>query len=118
MAEPLRLGIVGVGALALRGLLPHLTQSDVADRVRVTALCDPVRERAQGAAEQYGVPGVHASLEELLAADEVDVLTIASPIGLHHEQAMQALARRQARPPQQDHDDDRRRGGRADRARA
>ena len=91
MAEPLRLGIVGIGALALRGLLPHLTQSDVADRVRVTALCDPVRERAQGAAEQYGVPGAYASLEELLAADEVDVLTIASPIGLHHEQAMQAL---------------------------
>ena len=30
---PLRLGVVGTGAIALRGLLPHLTQEDVGDRV-------------------------------------------------------------------------------------
>ena len=91
MPDPLRLGIVGVGALALRGLLPHLTQPDVADRVRVTALCDPVLERADGAAERFGVPAAHASIEELLAADDIDAVTIASPIGLHHEHALRAL---------------------------
>lgn len=91
MAEPLRLGVVGVGALALRGLLPHLTQPDVSDRVRVTALCDPVRERAEGAASRFGVACVHTSLEGLLESDDVDAVTIASPIGLHYEHAARAL---------------------------
>ena len=52
MNAPLRLGVIGVGALTLRGLLPHLTQKDVADRVRVEAVCDPVLERAEAAAAQ------------------------------------------------------------------
>lgn len=82
---PLRLGIVGVGALALRGLLPHLTQPDVAGRVRVAAVCDPVAERAAGAAERFGVPRWHSSIGELLDSDEVDAVSIASPIGLHFE---------------------------------
>ncbi len=90
MAEPLRLGIVGVGALALRGLLPHLTQPDVADRVRVTALCDPVRERAEGAATRFGIERAHTSLGALLE-DDVDAVSIATPIGLHYEQAQKAL---------------------------
>ena len=90
-AEPLRIGVVGVGALALRGIVPHLTQPDVADRVAVTALCDPALERARVAAERYGIAGVFASVEELLAADIVDAVTIASPIGLHYAHCRLAL---------------------------
>jgi predicted dehydrogenase len=89
--EPLRLGIVGVGALALRGLLPHLTQDDVSDRVRVEAVCDPVAQRAEGAAERFGVPRWYRSLEELLEACDVDAVSIASPIGLHFEHGLLAL---------------------------
>ena len=44
--QPVRFGVVGVGALALRGILPHLTQGDVQERLRVRAVCDPVVERA------------------------------------------------------------------------
>jgi predicted dehydrogenase len=90
-AEPLRLGIVGVGAIALRGLLPHLTQDDVAGKVRITALCDPVRERAEAAAAQYGIGDAFASLEELLADGDVDAVTVASPIGFHYEHCRAAL---------------------------
>jgi hypothetical protein len=62
----LRLGVIGVGALALR-LLPHLTQEDVVNRVRVTALCDPVLERAEAAGRRYGVAQWFGNVEELLA---------------------------------------------------
>jgi predicted dehydrogenase len=86
----IRLGIVGAGTLAQRGLLPHLTLPDVQDRVRVTALCDPVDGRAARVAAQFGVPHGFTSYEELLG--EVDAVTIASPIGLHYEQGRQALA--------------------------
>src|SRR5512132_3155712 len=88
---PIRIGIVGVGALTLRGILPHLSQPDVADRVAVTALADPVIERARDAATRFGVPSAFGSLDELLAADVVGAVTIASPIGLHFEHARAAL---------------------------
>ena len=88
---PLRLGVVGVGAIALRGILPHLTQKDVAGRVRVQALCDPVPGRAAAAAERFGVPAAFVALDELLADDHVDAVTIASPIGLHHAHVRLAL---------------------------
>lgn len=90
-SAPLRLGIVGTGSITLRGLLPHLTMIDVQDRVKVTALCDPVFERAQEAADKFGVPAAFANFEEMLAANAVDAVSIASPIGFHFEQGKQAI---------------------------
>jgi predicted dehydrogenase len=89
--SPLRIGVIGVGAVTLRGLLPHLTQEDVRDRVRVVALCDPVLERAEAAAAQYGVPHAFAGVDELLAEAEIDAVSVASPIGLHYEHCRAAL---------------------------
>ena len=57
----------------------------------VQALCDPVQERARATASEFGVPTVYASIEELLADDTVDAVTIASPIGLHFEHCRLAL---------------------------
>ena len=88
---PLRLGVVGVGALTLRAVLPHLVQSDVADRVVVGGLCDPVIHRAREAAEKFGVGNLYASIEQMLADDTVDAVTIVSPIGLHYEHCRAAL---------------------------
>jgi predicted dehydrogenase len=88
---PLRIGVIGVGALALRGILPHLSQEDVKDRVRLEALCDPVLERAEAAAASYEVPGAFADVDEMLAEAEIDAVTVASPIGLHFEHCRSAL---------------------------
>jgi len=89
--RPLRLGVVGVGALSLRGILPHVAEPDVADRVVLAAVADPVIDRARAAADRYGVPAAYASLDELLGAADVDLVTIVSPIGLHFEHARAAL---------------------------
>ena len=88
---PVRIGVVGVGAIALRGILPHLMQDDVRDRVRVHAVCDPVVARARAAAEQYDIPRAYESLDELLADDALDAVTVASPIGLHYDHCRRAL---------------------------
>jgi len=77
--------------MALRGILPHLAQPDVHERVRVTAVCDPVPGRAERAAERFGVPRAFLSVEELLAEGDVDAVSIASPIGLHFEHGRRAL---------------------------
>lgn len=92
MSDVIRLGIVGTGSISLRGLLPHLTMADVQDRVQITAVCDPVLERAQAAAAKFNVPAAYATMEELLAGGNVDAVSIASPIGVHYAQGMLAVA--------------------------
>jgi predicted dehydrogenase len=84
------LGIVGGGTIALR-VLRHLVQPDVGDRVSLAAICDPVADRARAAAEKFGIAHWFCDYQELLACDEVDALTIASPIHFHFEQTRQAL---------------------------
>ena len=68
-----------------------MTQADVADRVRVAAVCDPVIERAKDAAAKFGVPAAYPTLEAMLAADDIDAVTIVSPIGLHFDHCRKAL---------------------------
>ena len=89
--RPIRIGVVGVGALSLRGILPHLAQEDVREQLLVHALCDPVEERVRATAAEYEIPRSYLSIEALLADDEIDAVTIASPIGLHYEQCRLAL---------------------------
>jgi predicted dehydrogenase len=89
--RPLRVGVIGVGTLALRGILPHLSQDDVADRVSIVALCDPALERAEAAAARYRIPHAFASHERMLADAELDAVTVASPIGLHYVHCRDAL---------------------------
>jgi predicted dehydrogenase len=61
----------------------------VQDRVRVAAVCDPAPGRAEAVAERFRVPRAFTEYDDLLA--EVDAVTIASPIGLHHDQGKRAL---------------------------
>src|SRR5579885_3115092 len=91
MGEVVRLGVVGAGSIAVRGILPHLSQDDVQDRVRLAAVCDPVPGRAEAAAAKFGVERAFTELEDLLAHGEVDAVSIASPIGLHYQQGLAAL---------------------------
>lgn len=91
MTSVVRLGVVGAGAIAQRGILPHLSQPDVQDHVVLQAVCDPVEGRAEAAAAKFGVQRAFTSYEELLERGDVDAVTIASPIGLHYQQGKQAL---------------------------
>ena len=90
MSDIVRFGFVGTGTICLR-LLRHLTMADVQDRVKVVALCDPSPGRACAAGEKFGVENTYETFEEMIAADVVDAVSIASPIGLHYEQGMQAI---------------------------
>jgi predicted dehydrogenase len=85
------MGVVGAGAIAQRGILPHLSQPDLQDRVCLQAVCDPVPGRAEAAAHKFGVARAFTTYEDLLAQGDVDAVSICSPIGLHYTQGMQAL---------------------------
>jgi predicted dehydrogenase len=91
VSNRVRIGVVGCGSISLRGILPHLTQEDVQDRVQVTAVCDPVPGRAQAAADRFDVPAAFEHYEDLLASGQVEAVTIASPIGAHYQQGKLAI---------------------------
>jgi len=86
-----RMGVVGAGTIAQRGILPHLSQDDVQDRVILQAVVDPVPGRAEAAAGTFGIRKAFTDFEDLLENGEVDAVSIASPIGLHYEQGKLAL---------------------------
>lgn len=92
MSDRIGIGVVGAGSIGIRGALEHLWLDDVQDRCFLAAVCDPVPGRAAAAAEKYRVAAAYQSYEDLLADDAVDAVTLCSPIGLHFDQGMQAVA--------------------------
>lgn len=85
------IGVVGAGMISQRGILPHLSQDDVADRLSLAAVCDPAPGRAEATAERFGIGRWYLTVEDLLADPAVDAVTVASPIGLHFDHVRLAL---------------------------
>lgn len=82
--RPLLLGIVGVGNIATNatvGYLPNLLK--MPEKAQVVALADVQIERAQVAAQRYGVAQAYSSVEELLAQASVDAVVNLTPIPNH-----------------------------------
>lgn len=82
----LRWGILGPGGIA------HAFIRDIRLAGRdVVAVGSRDREKAAAFAEQYAIPRVHGSYEDLVADPEVDIVYIATPHPFHHAQALLAL---------------------------
>ena len=89
--EKVKIGLAGCGSVSQRGLLPHLSQDDIKDRVELTAVMDVVPGRAEATAEKFGAKLWFEDYDKMLAL-EIDAVVIASPIPVHYEQAMKAIA--------------------------
>ena len=92
MADRVGMGVVGAGSIGIRAALAHLSQDDVQARVYLAAVGDPVPGRAAAAAERFDVRAAYESYEDLLADPNVDAVTLCTPIGMHYEQGLQAIA--------------------------
>ncbi len=92
-SQTLRAGLVGCGSLAIRGPLPHLSQPDAQEKVRLVAVVDAVAERAQQAAERFKVPRWFTTTEEMLEQVDLDLVLILTPIPFHFSNAMAAIAK-------------------------
>src|SRR5438045_6853453 len=87
MADKFRIGIIGAGMITQGSHLPAALASE---KVVVTALVDPVVERAKGLARSYGIsPLVSASVDEVLG--HIDGAIIATPNNTHHDIAVACL---------------------------
>ena len=83
---PVRVGVIGVG-FGATVQIPGF-QSEGAE---VTAVCTRRPERAQEAADRFGIPHVFTDYEEMVKADFVDAVSVVGPVNLHHPMTMAAL---------------------------
>ncbi|HEU0192618.1 MAG TPA: Gfo/Idh/MocA family oxidoreductase [Gaiellales bacterium] len=83
---PLRAGIVGSGRIAAA----HARAIDAARDVRLVAVCDLDRERADALAGPHGATA-HVRWQAMLEAEELDLLWVATPPLGHRGPAVAAL---------------------------
>src|SRR5690349_6125293 len=89
MMAPLRVGVVGAGAIAQVAHLPVLARSRGAQLV---ALCDNDGPKASALGERFGVQDVYTDIEDLLESAELDAVVLTTPNHLHEPHALSALA--------------------------
>jgi len=85
--EPLRLGIIGTGAISQVVHLPIFAERADVD---VIALADADEHKAGTLARRFSVPRVMGA-DELLDFDELEAVVLCTPNNLHEEMATRAL---------------------------
>jgi predicted dehydrogenase len=89
MSDPIRIGLVGAGAIAQLAHLPVL--SKMRD-VRLVGLCDNDGPKARALAERFGVADAFTDIDELLDYEDLDLVVVATPNHLHEAQVLRLLA--------------------------
>lgn len=89
MAEaPLGFGIVGAGMVGRY----HGLAVRAVEMARLVGYCDIALAKARALADELGAPVACATVEELAARDDVDVIVVGTPSGLHREACLTAAA--------------------------
>ncbi|MEO5817295.1 MAG: Gfo/Idh/MocA family oxidoreductase [Gemmatimonadaceae bacterium] len=89
MTDPVRIGVVGAGAIAQLTHLPVLSKMRGATLV---AICDNDRPKARALADRFDIPDVYTDIEDLLEGDGLSALVIATPNHLHEPHVLSAIA--------------------------
>lgn len=89
--EPVRVGLLGAGAVAQAVHLPAYRQLTRRDRARLVALCETEASKRRALAERTGVDHAVASIDELLAIDEVEAVDVCLPSHLHRDAVVRCL---------------------------
>jgi UDP-N-acetyl-2-amino-2-deoxyglucuronate dehydrogenase len=82
----LRFAIVGCGRIAQR----HAEHINKNKDTQLVSVCDIVKEKADELANLYSAKS-YDTIEELLLNNDIDIVSICSPNGLHAEHAIQVL---------------------------
>ena len=88
----IRIGIIGAG-FARTTQIPGFKAIKGA---RVVAIASARREHAEEVAREFDIPHVESDWRELIARDDVDLVSIVTPVGTHCEMTLAALERGKA----------------------
>ena len=84
----LNIGMVGVGCIS--GIYLE-NFANTFKNVRLVAVCDLIRERAENAQKKYNIPKLYDTMEELFADPEIDVVLNLTRPYQHYEVSKAAL---------------------------
>jgi len=86
--QTLRVGVIGLGWAGETHLKSYLTLPNV----DVIAIADPFESKRKQVADTYGIPLQFENYEDLIARDDIDIVSIATPNYLHAPAAIAALS--------------------------
>ena len=89
MTEPVRIGVVGAGAIAQLTHLPVLSRMR---GVKLVAVCDNDRPKARALADRFDIPDVHTDIGDLLEVGGLQAIVLATPNHLHEPHVLSAIA--------------------------
>lgn len=89
MTEPVRIGVVGAGAIAQLTHLPLLSKMR---GVKLVAVCDNDRAKARALADRFDISDTYNDIEDLLDAGDLQAVVVATPNHLHEPHVLSALA--------------------------
>ena len=89
MTDPVRIGVVGAGAIAQLTHLPVLSKMR---GVKLVAICDNDRPKARSLADRFDVPDVYTDIEDLVGEDGLQAIVVATPNHLHEPHVLRAVA--------------------------
>ena len=89
MSDPVRIGVVGAGAIAQ---LTHLPVLSKARGVTLVGLADNDRPKARALADRFDIPDVFTDIEDLLEAEALQAVVVATPNHLHEPHVLRAIA--------------------------
>ena len=82
----LRVGVIGCGRISVM----HFVSIGSIDEVELVACCDIKKDRADRAAEEYGIKA-YTSYEEMLDSEKLDAVHLCLPHNLHSKVALAAF---------------------------
>src|SRR5918997_4869104 len=88
MAENLRVGLLGLGAIAQ---VVHLPVLHSLQGVTLAGVCDVDRSKATAIANRFGIPRVYKNDDEVFSDPDLDAVIVCTPSYLHHTQSIAAL---------------------------
>ncbi len=84
----IKVGHIGLGRLGMQHAYNLNNRVELADLV---ALCDLDEQKLTQTAKKFGVQKTYTSFDDMLEDDEIEVVSICSPSGLHCEQIEKSL---------------------------
>jgi predicted dehydrogenase len=81
MAEKLRVGFVGAGAISQYHLVGWSEMPDA----QIVAICDIDEAKAREKADAFHIPRVHRDFRTMIANEKLDAVDIVTPVGTHAE---------------------------------
>lgn len=89
MADKIRFGIIGAGAVSD---FHHVPGINIDPRAELVAICDPNEELMQQRQSEWGSTKTTTKYEDIASDEDVDAVIIATPNFLHYEQALACIA--------------------------